>query len=52
MNKPHFEQLQRVTQDDLSVTWEAYSDVGGFMGEGSTPSEAVANLYLALNEKK
>lgn len=35
--------------------WEAYSEWGGddytHFGKGSTPDEAVANLWIALNKK-
>lgn len=45
-------------EDDIYHNWEAYEDrdmdnapyVHGKMGVGSTPEEAVANLWLALNK--
>lgn len=34
---------------DLSLSWAAQGN--GFRGSGSTPEEAIANLWLSLNKK-
>lgn len=51
VEKPIFESLCVLHNDDLSPLWEAYTDIGDIRGHGTTPEEAVAKLWLALNKK-
>lgn len=53
-----FYSVSRLPQKDFKDAWGAYSTVpkginvdGLLLGRGSTPLEAVANLYIALNTK-
>lgn len=48
-----FDRLTRNEMTDDSAVWrvDCYDMAVGNFGEGSTPEEAVANLWLALNEK-
>ena len=46
--------MNKLTQNEMnnnSIVWTAVNWEGSIMGEGSTPEEAVANLWLALNKK-
>lgn len=51
INKPQFESLVREINRDLNENWIAYADIMNYVGSGTTPTEAVANLYLELNKK-
>lgn len=44
------EEIKQMKESDLvSYKWEAYTN--GYYVVGSTPEEAVANLWIALNKK-
>lgn len=55
---PTLEELIEVCGEDINRilrwanTWGAYSDTKELHGIGSTPTEAVAYLYLALNKNE
>lgn len=46
----HFAQLNAVRLESLDIEWEAWSNMN-VCAKGSTPEEAVAKLWLALNKK-
>lgn len=50
-----FKALQRTITDDMQPAWEAFAlGKNNYPGQegGSTPEEAVGNLWLALNKKE
>jgi hypothetical protein len=47
-----FFELVRSTNYTSNKQWQAYAEVDGDVCFGSTPAEAVARLWLALNRKE
>lgn len=47
----HLAVIEKLTREDASTYWMAHGNNHSFVSEATTPEEAVARLWLALNAK-